>query len=709
MRFGRLLLIPLMLLGLSVCAHAQTWSGVLSSSRAIDWTQAGVQGGIPSASWTQCGSTVAAYSGAPTTIINALNACGSNQYVLLGPGTFTLSGAIIVTGKNNVVLRGSGANSTLLVFTGASTCQEGDGTCLVGFQSSDGTYPAQPPANIYNWTAGYAQGATSITLSSTIGISTNSTMIVLDQCDTGYSGSPCAGTSVDNGQFFECSDAYATTPTGCSVNGPDAGFARPHRFQWEIVTATAVSGTTVTITPPLQHPQWASGQTPQAWLVQPCIHDGIENLSINGAGTTDTAGVSFTNCINGWVSGVAVLNSYNIGIWLSQDAHMTVESNYIYNAGQHLTYTDPCGIKHNGSNNLIDNNIIQAIQPFMSAEGPENGTVIAYNFGINAYTGNDFLFGGLWNHSTGDDYDLFEGNVTDQLFEDQIHGSHLANTAFRNFFTGWESCGNGQCGSYAAKDSSLAALDDLSYDRYFNSVANVLGTPGVTTGGYTSSTNEYDLGGATGYAYILGSGDQGGATPIPLDGIAVSSAMRWGNYDVVTGVVRWCGNVSDTGWSLTCGSVSEVPWNISLYANAIPTKGDTGAGQGAMPPSFYLSSQPSWWGSTPWPAIGPDVSGGNVGICSGTLNTSGEYAGEAALSSSQCKGTSLSASAWGGHVNAIPAVACALNTMGMPPDGSGPALAFNASTCYGGASISSQAPSQAPAPPTNLTVVVNSN
>jgi hypothetical protein len=656
--------LALLLLLIAPAAFGQAWSGVLSSSRAIDWTQSGVQGGIPSASWTQCGSTIAAYSGSPSTIINALQACAPNTYVLLGPGTFTLSGAIITTGKNNVVLRGSGANSTLLVFSAASTCQEGNGTCLVGFQSSDSTYPAQPPAHIYNWTGGYAKGATSITLSSTANISTNSTMIFLDQCDTGYSGSPCAGTSTDNGQFFECSDAYTTTPTGCAVTGPDAGFARPHRFQWEIVTATAISGSTITITPPLQHPQWASGQTPQAWLVEPCMNDGIENLSVNGASTTDTAGVSFTNCINGWVSGVAVLNSYNIGIWLYQSAHMTVESNYVYNAGQHLTYTDPCGIKHNGSNNLIDNNIIQAIQPFMSAEGPENGTVIAYNFGINAYTGNDFLFGGIWNHSEGDDYDLYEGNVTDQLFEDQIHGSHLMNTAFRNFFTGWESCANGQCGSYTAKDSSVAALDDLSFDRYFNAPANVLGTPGNTTAGYTSSTNEYDLGGVNGYVYILGSGDQGGATPIPLDPVVVNTSMRWDNWDAYHNSIQ-CNN-------------SEVPTGDPNYPNAVPGQGCSGA---ALPASFYLSAQPIWWGTEPWPPIGPDVTGGNVGQCTGTPNTSGEYAGVAALTSGQCTGTSITPSSYGGHVNATPAMKCALNS-GMPPDGSGSGIVFNAAACY---------------------------
>ena len=95
--------------------HAQLWSGVLAPSRATDWTQAGIIGGsgIPSGSWTQCGSTIAAYGSSgspasPSTIINAITACsGTNEYVLLGPGTFYLNAAIRNVGVHNVELRGS--------------------------------------------------------------------------------------------------------------------------------------------------------------------------------------------------------------------------------------------------------------------------------------------------------------------------------------------------------------------------------------------------------------------------------------------------------------------------------------------------------------------------------------------------------------------------------------------------------------------------
>jgi len=168
---------------------------------------------------------------------------------------------------------------------------------------------------------------------------------------------------------------------------------------------------------------------------------------------------------------------------------------------------------------------------------------------------------------------------------------------------------------------------------------------------------------------------------VPSDSLVSSTLLRWGNYDVVTAAVRWCGNSSDTGFSTTCGSTSEVPTGAPTYPNPVPTLGDTGVGQGALPPSFYLSSKPPWFGSIPFPAVGPDVSGGNLGVCSGTINTPGQYAGVPATSGSQCTGTSL-ITAWAGHANAIPALNCFLNVMGGVPDGTGPALPFDASTCY---------------------------
>jgi hypothetical protein len=668
---GRFFLLP-------SSAHAQAWSGIIAPSRATDWSQAGVVGGVPSASWTQCGGTIAAYAGSAAAINSAIAACGTDQFVLLGSGTFTLTSGINFGNKSNVVLRGSGANSTFLVFSSGASVACDDGASLICIVSSDSTYWVS--GTVYNWTAGYAQGATQITLSNTTGITT-STILVLNQCDDGYSGSTCSGASVDNGNYFNCSDQYdAASGTGCSFNGPDAGNGTAHRFEAELFQVTAVNTSTnvVTLASGLMHPNWNSARTPQAWFFTPIKNSGVEDLSIDSSATNAALyGIQFFNAANVWVSGVRIVDADIAPIAFFDSTHFTAEQNYLYEAqsvddfGIHLTVT---------GNGLVQNNIIQQITVPIVMDGDDAGTVFAYNFTIDDCAGicSDALSNAFRPHSNGDDFQLYEGNVGTNYDADGDHGTHLSETIFRNFFTGWESCGtsngdggNGSCGSVSEKDFLTNAFLALTYQgRYQNVIGNVLGTPGYHTDyQYTNTLDNLAI-------YGIGTPVAGGVPP--YDPKVLSTLMRWGNYDVVTGATRWCGDSSDPGWSTTCGSASEVPSGISVYPNSVPATT-------TLPASFYLSGRPSWWpNAIPFPAIGPDVSGGNVGQCSGTLNVTNKYNGVPATNASQCAGSSLNASAWAGHVNAIPAMNCYLNVMNGPPDGSGGVLPFNANNCYGG-------------------------
>jgi hypothetical protein len=682
-----------------VLAGAQTWSGIIDPTRAMDWSQAGIPGGLPDAGWTQCGATIAAYTGTASTINNALAACGTNQYVLLGPGTFNLSTSIDFKAKSHVVLRGSGANSTFLVFSGSSAMANcgSSATTLIGICGHLSDYWSSP--TVYTWTAGYAQGSNSITLSGTSGIATagsgNPSLLFLNQDDDGYTGYPASGSAVDNGGYFVCADQYTATPsvTGCSVDGPDGTLPSPftHRWQQDIGVATAVNSGTgvVTLAQPLKHPNWRSGQSPTAIILvtSSVVSSGVENLSIDmGSNSGFNYGIMFAGAYQCWVSGVRIMNESKWAIGAGYSSHLQIQNNYLCN-GPEDPAADPYGIRfYDTADNLIVNNIIQKIRAPLVFDSPDVGSVIAYNFAVNDYYASDAMFPAYWDHSTGDDFHLWEGNIGAGSGIDNYHGTHLDETTFRNFLTGWESCANGQCGATTLKDFGTAALGYSGYNRYGNIIGNVLGTPGYTNIYQTATF------GGNGSAYYLGVGNSG----IPTDPLTASTSLRWGNYDVVTGAVRWCGNSADTGWSTTCASTSEVPTSAPSYPNSVPTKGDIGAGQSALPASFYLSSKPSWFGSLPWPPIGPDVSGGNIGICSGTLNTAGEFAGVPATSSSQCTGTSLAAG-WAGHVNTNPAMNCYLNVMSGPPDGTGSALSFNAATCYGSGSGA-----QPPSPPRGL-------
>src|SRR5438876_11669928 len=89
-------------LGIAAAADAQT---TISSSRRIDWSAAGVPGGIPSRT-TICATLNPDATAAQ--INGAIAACPGDQVVKLTAGLYNLSAGIVFNNKNNVTLRGAG-------------------------------------------------------------------------------------------------------------------------------------------------------------------------------------------------------------------------------------------------------------------------------------------------------------------------------------------------------------------------------------------------------------------------------------------------------------------------------------------------------------------------------------------------------------------------------------------------------------------------
>lgn len=179
---------------------------------------------------------------------------------------------------------------------------------------------------------------------------------------------------------------------------------------------------------------------------------------------------------------------------------------------------------------------------------------------------------------------------------------------------------------------------------------------------------------------------------------SASSSSSFSFYNRTTGLG------SGSGATVTAGS--EVPTLDPNFPNSVPASE-------TLPASFYngvTASQPScgtgllFWknpttGTCPqYPPIGPDVSNGDIGMC-----TSGTYNWSRALSSSQCAGGSFNASVNGGYGNSNPAMRCYLNQMSGPPDGTGGFLTFNAARCY---AADGAASGLQPPPPTGVTGTV---
>lgn len=640
------------------------WLGIVSPLRASDWANAGVQGGIPSAAWTQCGSTISA-GASSTTIQNAINACtpgtlpANGKYVLLAAGAFPGLGGINL--KQGVVLRGLGANQTFLTFTGTASCQGQFGAFCAA--STDVNWK-NGPTNLVNWTAGYSKGSRFLTLASVPNLKIGNP-VILDQNDT----------TCDDGGIIVSQSTSTCTPTSSGISGPyslqgnGGGWQRSGRSQTQVVTVAGCNGSTtvgascsgtntvVTIDQPLYMPNWASGNTPQAWwATSPIQWTGIENMSVDvtSAGAT-SFDVSLFNAQNVWVTGVRSIDSGHAHVEAVYTNRMTLRDSYMFLTQNSVdqSYGFECGV---GSDNLVENNIFQAVSgPLTMSSCP--GTVLGYNFGINDYyTASAGFINAMSNaHEAGTDSFLYEGNIGAQFYGDVFHGTHNLLSYFRNWSAGnsplcYASGASYATATFSACSSNQVPIIFLAFSRGMNVIGNVLGQSGIQNG-YTSGSKPI---------FSLNNGASSAGVTVPTDTNVTTTSMRWGNYDVFNASNRFVS--------------SEVPTGLTgaqaLFANAVPPNN-------TLPASFYYSSQPSWWPSgKAWPLIGPDISTGNVIGCNG-----GTFSGGWATSSGQCTGGSTTAIV-ASRVISNPAMDCFLASGGRP-DGIGGPITFNAASCYG--------------------------
>ena len=557
------------LLFLPAFAHAQLWSGIIDPSRAVSW-QPGIPGGVPSRT-TIC--TTLNPVATASQINAAIASCPSGQVVYLNSGTYNLSGGIDFAGHNNVTLRGAGPTTTVLAFTAGLGCGGPiSDVCVEGSFNWNGG-----PQHTASWTGGYSAGSTQITLSSTSGLSVGQ-VIILDQDNDGS----------DNGQVFVCDTTSCSSEGGspgrnCSnsktVSGCTGGEG-VDRNQQEFKTVTAINGNTVTISPGLYMPNWRGSQNPGAfWATAVISGSGVENLTIDHSKSNEVSGTMFFNAYQCWMKNVRSIRGNRNHVWLQYSAEIVIRDSYFYGTinAENLSY----GVEPwQSADLLVENNIFQSVTTPILV-GNTSGSVFAYNYDINNYYINNTwqMPGPTWAHDAGVGMNLIESNQGTGFIEDAIHGTHNFSTVFRNQYSGLA----------PGELQQTVPIILQSYSRYANLIGNVLGTPSYHNQYQSSSgakesacdTSIYNLGWST--------SECSNGAPIPADPLVVSTLLRWGNYDVVNGSAQW--------------NTAEVPTGISAYSNAVP-------GSHNLPNSFYLSGQPSWWGSAPWPAIGPDVTGG---------------------------------------------------------------------------------------------------
>ena len=610
----------------ALCAPCmgQAWSGILSSSRAIDWSKAGLPATLPDGEttlnpWTpptrtQCGATVSCsnVSGDVATLFTALRACTAGHYVLVAAGTCDIDSNLFLSNgsgyavPNNVTLRGSGAASTTFRITTGGQLQ-------IGAASGGGTCAFTSGSN-------FSAGSTSITVNCPSGAPSSGYVAAVAECDTGTTGNPCSGTQTDNGGIFIC---------GGGPNCQGGSDTPIHQYQYVLissVTSLGSSNYTVVISPGLYMPNYSFGLTPiLAWNDQSyqATGMGLEDATIYFT-SNSVAGFSIGPAYASWVKGIRLIGDpVNTGISTGNGSkNLLIANNYVYAqlpSSLNTGYTNAIQ-EQVWSDSLFINNIITggSTDP---AGGKTEGVVFAYNYGRDANT--SLCEVDEFQHAAETTFFLREGNEIGTSQDDNTHGTHNLNTWFRNYYNGCDppyymtSAGNG--------DPRMINIG--TWSRFDNAVGNILSQfYGITT-----------YNGTVGSAYVFGF-DTG-------DSMNTPSSMRWGNCDTVNGACRF--NSAEVPTSLNPNSFctgSGTPYtgctgsgtgtiNVTALENSVP-------GNDNLPCSFFnlvndssttcpgysSGTGLSWWKvcdmwgtfptscshSTihPFPPTGPDVSGG---------------------------------------------------------------------------------------------------
>ncbi|HVN56651.1 MAG TPA: glycosyl hydrolase family 28-related protein [Anaerolineaceae bacterium] len=535
-------LILLLALGSSVGNSASSQAllpaaDIIPSDRRIDWSYAGIPGGIPDRT-AICATLAPATFGngtidAAAAIQNALDSCPDGQVVYLQEGSYLINSTVHLYDYDT--LRGAGPGKTVL-HTASSLRSMVDmrGSVYYQISSLHKTHPVLQAT----------KDSKVITLASASGISSGDILLI-----------------------NQLNDNVLVDPVGVEGKCTYCGYENGDRVLGQLVEVTAVAGNQVTLNLPL-HWTYSTNLVPWAYQVDAYAmirNAGLEDLTL----TQDNPVVEFVIEMDGaqysWVKNVEIKNIQRRAMWIVNSLQNEIRESYVHVGIDGYGRDRGYGIfvDLHSSNNLLEDNILSTIDGGgIMTGGGASGNVIAYNYF------HDILFDDPWwltaspsiNHNPHPKMNLWEGDTGIKAEGDIIHGSSSHNTIFRSQMQGWQS---------ETTTTRNNAIEFAAKNTYMNVVGSVLGTPGKSNRYEVLPGQPYDDS-TDSVIWALGVGS-GVADPN-----VAATLLRHGNFDYVTNSVVWDPSIPDH----------------------------------VLPVSLYRTSKPNWWcQETPWPPIGPDVTG----------------------------------------------------------------------------------------------------
>jgi hypothetical protein len=530
---------------------------ILPADRLINWSLAGVSGGIPLRTIIYTNIT----SGASQNVIsNALKYCPSNQVVHLAAGNYTISGASLIV-PSYVTLRGDGSNTVL------NLTVSGDYGFGVGLGNGSSSGYVSSGASHTPITAGYSKGSTNLYFANASLFGVGDLLLItsaLEPFMTRY-GEDNSGNH---------SPPWRGDCSYCNTLGADGGLPE-HAIFGQIVVVTGKSGTggtNVTISQPL-HWNYKAALSPTAFPYSPVAKwAGLEDLTLNDAGSGLRVLAQINQAHSCWISNVWFLDPAGDFAWISVSANSEIDHCYMRGGQSHGPGTTDDAIKINycASLNKIENNIVLQGHGSIMIDYGASGNVIAYNFCTNQWdsSSSTMLTPDQVIHDPHPMYNLWEGNIGGTFKQDSLFGSSSHSMLLRNWMVGtnwW--AGTGQSTYAGAYIFDWAASTNTL-------IGNIAGCAGFAVGNTSIGVASNAISGHPEFQFGYDYAETTNATNA-IAGFSRllpwQSIMMHGNYSFVTSTQQWDGAIS----------------------------GQT------LPNSFYLTSKPPWFGTNNWPPIDP--------------------------------------------------------------------------------------------------------
>lgn len=479
---------------------------------------------------------------ASTAINNAIQSAPADSIVFLPPGVYRLNSQISLRGRSNLTLRGSGDSTILDVRCGGQSAV---------YAGSDTQWPNDYTSGGSIVSGDLGQGSAIIEAAQPSQFSVGDIVILTEDNDL-------------------------TLPVVDVLGKP--------RARGQLTRIVQKNGDRLQISPTLYW-RFDANRSPRMHKLKASIYStGIENLKIDLTNSTVSFGIWLQQAVRSWIDRVTVVKSSNYGIYLLYAFECEIRHSVVDD--RKTKGSNGAGILVERSTaNLIEDNILARFFPHIEVNFMSTGNVFAYNLCVDSSINGAVGVSIGSNHGAHNSFNLYEGNVAPNLQADGYYGSVSEDTVFRNWLHGTSP------GVGAPREPILLQR----FTRNYSVIGNLLGTAGMTYVSIVGKRNDQP--------YVLGLPNMGNAS---YNGTAqLSRGQRWSSWqallDNAISTIPFDSRFQELDLDVKDTLILKENYDYALAR--IPSNESLPAAD--LPPSYYRSSKPNWFGQLPWPAFDP--------------------------------------------------------------------------------------------------------